>query len=64
MDPRDNDPLDYLKLLWPDSLVDLIVVETNRYAAGKPNIGKRSARRRCGPSLESFCAWDFIGCPE
>ena len=31
-DPASNNPLDYLKLLWPESLFDRLVVETNRYA--------------------------------
>ena len=35
MDPRSTTPLDYLMLLWPDSLVDVIVTETNRYALSK-----------------------------
>lgn len=34
-DPNSMDPLDYLQLLWPASLVDLIVEETNRYARSK-----------------------------
>ena len=29
----DYNALDFLLLLWPDSLVDLIALETNRYAA-------------------------------
>ena len=34
-DPDENDFLDYLRLFWPDSLVDVIVEETNRYAVRK-----------------------------
>ena len=30
-------PLDFLFLLWPESLCDLIVNETNRYGRSKPN---------------------------
>ena len=32
MDPEVNDSMDYLQLLWPDALCDLIAHETNRYA--------------------------------
>ena len=35
MDPSQNNPLDYFELLWPQHLVDVIVVETNRYARQK-----------------------------
>ena len=35
MDPRVNSALDYLLLLWPEFLSDLIVVETNRYGGCK-----------------------------
>ena len=35
MDPRVNSALDYLRLLWPEFLSDLIVVETNRYGGCK-----------------------------
>lgn len=31
-DPTRTNPLDILMLLWPESLCDLLVVETNRYA--------------------------------
>ncbi len=35
MNPSDHDPLDYFQQLWPNSLVDVLVTETNRYARGK-----------------------------
>ena len=35
MNPRENNLLEYLLLLWPNSLVKLIVDETNRYALSK-----------------------------
>ena len=35
LDPAEHTPLDYLSLLWPDSLNDLIVTESNRYAGRK-----------------------------
>ena len=35
LSPLDYNALDFLLLLWPDSLVDLISLETNRYAAGR-----------------------------
>lgn len=34
-DPSETEALDYLELLWPPSLCDVIVDETNRYAKGK-----------------------------
>ena len=34
-DPASNSSLDFLTLLWPDSLYELLVVETNRYAHSK-----------------------------
>ena len=34
-DPTSFDALDFLKLMWPEALCELIVVETNRYAAQK-----------------------------
>ena len=35
--PQTCSPLDFLFLLWPVSLCDLIVDETNRYGRSKPN---------------------------
>ena len=35
LDPKDNDALEYLRLLWPESLCELIVLETDRYANQK-----------------------------
>ena len=35
VDPEENSALDFLKLMWPDYLVDIIVLETNRYAKSK-----------------------------
>ena len=35
LDPASNDALDYLLLMWPEALCELIVVETNRYAYQK-----------------------------
>ena len=35
MNPVNYTSLHYLKMLWPDHLVDVLVVETNRYALGK-----------------------------
>ena len=35
MDPHCNSPVDYLELVWPASLVDLVASETNRYAVEK-----------------------------
>ncbi len=35
MDPRSATPLEYLKLLWPDCLVEHIATETDRYALSK-----------------------------
>ena len=32
-DPKDNRALDFLKLVWPSALCELIAIETNRYAA-------------------------------
>jgi hypothetical protein len=32
IDPEVNNSMDYLQLLWPDTLCDLIAHETNRYA--------------------------------
>jgi hypothetical protein len=39
MDPGSTSPSDFLKLMWPDSLCDCLVVETNHYARskGRPN---------------------------
>ena len=34
--PQSSNPLDFLFLLWPESLCDLIVDETNRYGRCKP----------------------------
>ena len=34
-DPRSNSELDFLTMLWPQALCDLIVEETNRYACRK-----------------------------
>ena len=34
-DPRSNNELDFLTMLWPQTLYDLIVEETNRYARRK-----------------------------
>ena len=33
--PYIYDALDYIKLLWPESLISLMVTETNRYARWK-----------------------------
>ena len=35
LDPKDNDALEYLRLLWPESLCELIALETDRYANQK-----------------------------
>ena len=35
LDPKDNDALEYLRLLWPESLCELITLETDRYANQK-----------------------------
>ena len=35
--PQTCNPLDFLFLLWPESLCDLIVDETNSYGRSKPN---------------------------
>ena len=35
--PQTCSPLDFLILLWPESLCDLIVYETNRYGRSEPN---------------------------
>ena len=35
--PQTCNPLDFLFLLWPESLCDLIVDETNKYGRSKPN---------------------------
>ena len=35
MDPCINSPLEYLFLLWPEFLSDLIVEKTNRYGGCK-----------------------------
>ena len=35
--PQTCNPLDFLFLLWPESLCDLIINETNRYGRIKPN---------------------------
>ena len=35
LNPKDKDVLEYLRLLWPESLCDLIALETDRYANQK-----------------------------
>ena len=35
LDPHCNSPVDYLELVWPASLVDLVASETNRHAVEK-----------------------------
>ena len=35
LNPKDNDALEYLRLLWPESLCELIALETDRYANQK-----------------------------
>ena len=55
MDPRSNDPLDFVKLLWPDYLVDLIVEETNRYARNK------SKDVRDWKAVDRQEVWTFLG---
>lgn len=53
MDPKDNNYLDFFKLLWPPSLVDVIVVETNRYAL--------SRGRRGWVNVSRDEMWTFLG---
>ena len=38
MNPDDNNALDFLLLLWPNALCELIATETNRYAVQKKRI--------------------------
>ena len=47
LDPKDNDALEYLRLLWPESLCELIALETDRYANQK------------GVSVSEV--WSFLG---
>ena len=47
VDPKDNDALKYLRLLWPESLCELIALETDRYANQK------------GVSVSEV--WSFLG---
>ena len=53
MDPDNNDPHDFLKLLWPDHLVDLLVRETNNYALRKGVRDWKDVDRRD--------IWTFLG---
>lgn len=51
-DPSSNSALDYLLLLWPNSLCDLIVEETNRYARN---------RRSNWVDVDRDEVWTFLG---
>ena len=51
--PDSNNPLDYLHLLWPESLCELMVLETNRYARG--NFGPNWIDVDCDE------IWTFLG---
>ena len=53
MDPSSHSPLDYLHLLWPPYLVDIIVAETNNYANQKQANGWRD--------VNSDDVWTFLG---
>ena len=53
MDPRENSALDYLLLLWPASLCELIALETNRYAMERG----LSTWRSTSPTE----VWTFLG---
>ena len=52
-DPASTSPFEYFKLMWPQSLCELIVEETNRYA------------RQCGTAnwvdVDSKEIWTFLG---
>ena len=52
-DPKDNSALDFLKLLWPSALCELIATETNCYAAQKA--------RSDWSNTSSNEIWNFLG---
>ena len=50
----DNNPLDYLQLLWPESLVDEFLLETNKYAHSRPSLKNWS-------DVDRDEIWTFLG---
>ena len=52
--PHDNNSLDYLMLLWPESLVDELALETNRYARSRTSIKNWS-------DVDRDEIWTFLG---
>ena len=52
-DPNSYSPVDFLNLLWPDTLCDVIVEETNRYA--------RDRHRAKWVDVDRAEMWTFLG---
>lgn len=44
-DPGSTNPAEFLKKMWPDSLCDVLVLETNRYARSKPRCNWKDVNR-------------------
>ena len=57
MNPSNHQALDYVRLLWPTALYELIAVETDRYAF------QRHVRRGCpGGEIVAFAVSVLGGC--